>query len=486
MKKLGQRTEAAAALAVACLVTALAAQDEPALVRLHSGSGGTIPIAGAAVLRLEGLAGTLVLRGGRPGELRYEARSLDDRREPRTVVVDRHGSSELRLAHADPQDRERLLVEVAVAPELALEVEARDSRLVVSGIGGTFDLHGERLDVDVRGNYGPVRIEIADAKLKLDLASSDVEVRGRGLEVELRNVGGMLALALEASRASVDGVARDAGIELDETELALAHVRGAVQLRARDGAVALREPASDVELRLDGTRLELVGAAGTVRVETDADVQFKDVAGFLTIESYGGAVRGTGGSGQISVSTSQAEVTLEQVGGAAHIRGDGLRVRVVGAKAGVQLEVVSSEVVLQDVAGAASVTNEFGDVSVVRATGGLRVTSRNGRVHVEGARGAVEVRADGDEATVEWAEMAKDGEQLVENASGTVQVRLPARVVCRVEAESSFGQVISAFGAVKETGERSAAGNLNGGTQPLVRIRAGGDIEIAVADAAAR
>jgi putative adhesin len=458
------------------------AQDAPTLERVHSGSGGTIPIERASLLKIEGVAGTLVLRGGKPGELRYEARTLDDRRQPRAIAIDRRGSSELRLGQADPATAERLIVEVAVAPQLSLEVRAQDTRLIVTGIGGEFDVRGERLDIDVRGNYGAVSIDLDTGKLHLENASSDVHVAGKALEAELRNIGGKLGLELEKSRAMVDGVAQATEAHLEETGLVLSRGQG-LRLEATGGSLELRELAEAVEARLEGTPLKLTGGTANVQIESDEAVEFSGLTGPLSIQGYGGTVRGTGGTGSIHVKKSDAEISLGDFAGSALIQGDRLHVRVSRAKSTVQAETVSSEITIEDVAGAVTVKNEFGDVSVARAGAGLRVDSRNGRVVAQALKGQVDVRADGDEVSVEWAELSPGGDQRVENASGKVVARLPGRATCRVEAESTYGTVRSAFPAVERTGERSAAGNLNGGTQPVVRIKAGGDVELEVGGA---
>jgi hypothetical protein len=464
---------------------AVHAQDEPTLERVHSGSGGTIPIERASLLKIEGVAGTLVLRGGKPGELRYEARTLDDRRQPRAIAIDRRGPSELRLGHADPATTERLLVEVAVAPQLSLDVRAQDTRLVVTSIGGDFDVRGARLDVDVRGSYGAVTIDLDTGKVHLENSSSDVHVAGKALDVELRSVGGALGLELEKSRATVDGVAQETEAHLDETALVLSRGQGALRLEANGGSVELREPAEAVEARLEGAPLKLTGGTANVQIESDDAVEFSGLAGPLSIEGYGGTVRGMGGTGSIHVKKTDADVSLADIAGAAMIQGDGLHVRVSRAKSTVQAETVSSEITIEDVLGAVTVKNEYGDVSVARAGAGLRVDSRNGRVVAEALKGQVDVRADGDEVSVEWAELSLGGDQRVENASGPVVARLPGRATCRVEAESTYGTVRSAFPAIERTGEHSAAGNLNGGAQPVVRIKAGGDIELEVASGGA-
>jgi len=482
----GRRAALAAAMCVvAAVVAPVPAQDEPSSERIHSGSGGMLPIDGATALRVDSIVGSLVLRGGRPGELRYEARSLDDRRAPRTLVVERRGAV-LWLGREDPTATERLLVEVAIAPQLSVQVVVADSRLQVSGLGGSFDLKAQRVDADVRGGYGPVRIELEDAKLKLETTGSDVEVTGRAIEGEVRGVQGMFGLRVEASRVTADGIGRDAEIEIDETDLVLSRAQGAVRLRAHGGSIDFREVPSGAELELEGAPLKLAGTGGTVRVQTDADVEFRDLAGFLFVESLGGSVRGSGNSGSTTVATAHAAVVLENLKGEAHVSGDGLDVRVKGAKAGITVNAVSSQIDIQDAEGPVIVSNEFGDVTVARAAAGVRVTSRDGRVSVTEARGLVELRADGDEVVVEWAEVSTAGDQLVENATGPIVARLPVRAVCRVEAESRFGTVVSTLGAVRQTGERTAAGNVNGGSQPVVRLRAGGDVDLGVGAAEAR
>ena len=459
------------------------AQDEPTIERVYSGPGGTIPIEHASLLKIEGVVGTLVLRAGKPGELRYEARTLDDKRQPRPIAIDRRGSGELRLGHADPASAERLIVEVAVAPQLSLAVRAEDTRLIVTGIGGEFDVRGERLDVDVRGSYGAVTIDLDTGKLHLENASSDVHVAGKALEVDVRNVGGKLGLELEKSRAIVDGVAQGTEARLEETGLILSRGQG-LHLEANGGSVELRELAEAVEARLEGAPVKLTGGTANVQIESDEAVEFSGLTGPLSIQGFGGTVRGTGGTGSILIKKSDAEVSLSDFAGAVLIQGDGLHVRVSRAKSTVQAETVSSEITIEDVSGAVTVKNEFGDVSVARVGAGLRVDSRNGRVVAEALKGQVDVRADGDEVAVEWAELSPGGDQRVENASGSVVARLPGRATCRVEAESTYGTVRSAFPSVERTGERSAAGSLNGGTQPVVRIKAGGDVDLEVSGGA--
>ena len=71
---------------VACLVATFgwtANADEPTLI--HSESGGFITLEGESRVRVSGLKGTVAVRTGKEGELRYEVRSLDKRREERPI-----------------------------------------------------------------------------------------------------------------------------------------------------------------------------------------------------------------------------------------------------------------------------------------------------------------------------------------------------------------------------------------------------------------
>jgi hypothetical protein len=453
----------------------IAAQEE---VLLNDLSGGVLPIENESTIRVVGVAGTIALRTARDGQLIYESRSLDNRREERAVALWLRGRV-LELRPLDGASQERLLIELAVPPGLATVLDLVDSRVQIAGLRSDLVIRGAGLDIDARGIYGTVDAVVDESVLKIDGTDDDVNVDGGSLELTLKRVGGYATLSLADSQASVETVQGAADVDLENSVLVAAKLEGGIRLSARGGKVELAEVKRETDLRLEEAPLVLSDVIGRATIESDSDVQFDRLRANMTITSFGGRIRGSGNTEPTVVATDRSEVILDQLQGKLALSGDGLTIVLREIKGDATVQVTSSSVMIEKASGVLDIQTDFGDVRVQEASNALKVISRDGDVMITDLSGPLELHASGNQVEVAWTEIAKEQNQVIENDSGDVTLRFPAGSACRVEAESSFGRVRSDLPTVRVSDdERFASGTLGNSNRPMIQVKSAGDVHI--------
>jgi DUF4097 and DUF4098 domain-containing protein YvlB len=193
--------------------------------------------------------------------------------------------------------------------------------------------------------------------------------------------------------------------------------------------------------------------------------------------AYGASVLGSGNSGSVAVTTDSGDVRLEKIGGTTRVEGDHLRVRLNDIQGELGVFTTSSEVHVENTSGAVDVRNDYGNISIDNAAKKVKISSRGGDVRVSGLSAGVELNADGERVEVGWAEVARDEDCLVQNASGDVWLKFPARWGGTVEAEADYGRIESQIPEVivSDDGNR-ASGVVRRMARPRIRVKSGGDL----------
>jgi DUF4097 and DUF4098 domain-containing protein YvlB len=469
----------AVALAVAtALSTGARAQDE--VVLLNDQPSGAIELTGQSRFEVRGVVGTIFVRAGKPGLVRYGVRARTSRREDHPIGLWYEGRT-LRLSPLPDLPEQPLIVEVALSPELALRIDAVDSTVKVSGVGGV-EVRGAGLELDVRALRGSAEIDVTNATITVDRVPEGLSLIGSGLDAQVANVEGGVSFELDESRIGLENVTGSIDGDLQESDLTAITLRGELSLSAYGGQVDLRDLGRQSLLNLDETSVAVAATSGAIEIETNAPVQFRDLEGLLKIQSYGGSISGIG-AGDVELRTDDATVVLENLGTVV-LRGVELEAKLKGINGDVTIEAASSRLIVQDAKGAVTVENDFGDVEIYNAGQAVSVVSRDGDVLVSGLRAPLQLRADGERVEIRWIQVPLEGDSYIENENGEVWLNLPNTARGRLQIESRFGRVESSVGTVRISDDgSSAAGVLGRSEKPLIDVKSGGNVYVGVARA---
>lgn len=457
------------------------AQDDAQL--LYEGSGGVIDVQNENRILVEGIEGTVHTRVGKPGEVRFECRSLTNRREERAVSLWVEGR---RFVIRPPEGSvaERLLLEIAIPPLLDVEVHLANSRLQANGLRRSLSVRGRESTVDAHGIGGAVDVKLVGGALTVDGAQQDVTVETEQVEVKLSNIGGFLTASFTGGSARLNTLADGADLTVDQTQLITDTVEGHVVIRATGGAVGLYRTSQGAELEMSESPLTLSETKGAIVIETDdAAVEFRNHTGAIRLDGYGGSLRGSGVTGPLEVNVSEMEITLEKLGGVSTIQGDGLKVHAQEVKGSLTIQTGASTIVVQGIEAELVVQNDFGDVFVSGAVKDVTIETRDGNVRVSEQAGPLELKANGPEVVVGWSGMSPEKNSVVQNEGGSVSLSFFAKARCRVQAESKFGRVQSELADVRVSeDEQHASGILGRGSRPMIQAVATGDVLIGYAE----
>ncbi len=465
-----------AATAAVLSLAAPASGSEGELI--NEGPAGIVEIDGQQRLRLEGLQGNLSLRLGRAGEMQYMARALDNRRAEHPVALWLHGSV-LQLEPVAGMEDQRLLVEIVVPPELDVHVNAAGSILNVSSLMSGIAVEGHDLELRMSGMADSCELELTGGTARIEASDGDIELRGSGVEATLRQLGGALILTAVNSRIELGMLRSTVEADLQRSKLVADQVQGQVQVKAEGGEVKLHGLRRGAELQLSECPLTLGDIEGGIRVNTDEAVQFEDLKSELWVSGYGAGVRGSGNLGGVHVDTSSATISLESIGGAVEVEGSDLRVQLKDLKADASVRTSMSHILAENCTAALDIENDYGDVVVNKMEGELKIKSSQGDVTVTGLSGPVDLQADGLMVEVAWTMLPKEGDSTIANEDGAIHLRLPTGGNGRLEAASRYGRVDSLIPEVRASDDgKYAAGMIGRGREPVIRVKAGGDIII--------
>jgi len=467
----------------AALVSALVA-EEPLL--LSEESGGILELEGERRLEIVGVNGLIVVRQGKPGELRFAARKSDDTKTERPVALWLDGST-LRLAPAEGLEDEPLRLEVSIPAEFDTRFKVVDSTVNVSGLRGRVEVSGERLLLTIRSIEASVDLELSDSTVQLVSVTEDVDLQGDEIDGRFDNVGGLLTLNVQTGDIRVNHLRGELDADLEDAVLAGDNLMALVRVEASGGSTSLFGCRAGARLILSDTPLELRQSKGSIEIDSDAEVRFQEHEGPLTVRGSGAAVYGGKLSGgALDIETSGAEVRLEDIEGATMIRGDRLDVHVTGSKGELTVSTTSSNVQVDKAQTAVTIENDFGNVEIHEATKLVQVFSRDGEVRLDGLKGPAQVRADGPTVEVHWTAFSGTESSSVENARGDVRVSVPTNARCRIDAHAPNGRVESDIEELHISDDgHSASGLLSGGRaaapqvkKPTIEVKAAGDLYV--------
>ena len=457
---------------------ALPAQEPELLADL---ADGMLTLEGENKLSIRDLQGAVSVRPGKAGEIRYSARSSDNRREERPVALWLDGRT-LQFRPLAGQEGEKLILQISISPELAGEIELVDSRISAGGFGGGLELRGRNLKAELFSIGESLRVELEGGTLGVESVAGDASLDTRGTEVKVNRVSGYLTLVAQGAPVELFQLGSDVEASLDAVDLKVEEVRGAFRASAEGGSLALSQLMQGAELRLDEAAVSLSGSKGSIEIDTNAEVRFRDLEASLRVTSYGGNIRGQGSAGPLELTTSGAEVVLENLGASAQVQGDDLTVRVKGVRGDLLVRTTGSNLVLEDLQGTVDVENDFGDIIVKKAAKGLKVVSRDGDVRIIDLSGPLNLKSDGNEVRVSWAAMAQDGDSEIENERGDVWLGFPPKGGGRLEVEAKAGRIESSVAGVRVTDDGNfASGLLGRANRPTIQVKAGANVYIATA-----
>lgn len=469
MRDASRRLLCALALVAAAAHGVALAQDEPEL--LADAADGSLELEGVTRVRLHGVPGTIAIRAARDNEVRWVGRSLANRRDERALAVWRDGSTLIVGPGSDAPAEEPRFVEMIMPGDAQLEVELLGGVLHLSALTGDVEVRGSG-SLEARGLGGAIDVELTDGKVLLESIDGGATVSGRDLELDARSIVGVLSLRLEGGTAAVTHLRGELVADLENTALTLAGAEGPVDVTAIGGTLRLQDLNRGGRVEAEEAPLELLGAGARVEVDTDADVQFRDLKGGLVVRGYGSNVRGSSVAGPLEISSSDAEISVDEIDGEVSVRGDGLRVRVRKSSGETRVVGSSTAVLAEDVAGPLTIETDFGDVVVHRPAQTVTVTSRDGSVRVQEAAGPVNVSADGETVEVGWANLQLQDDCEIRNDSGDVRLIIPPAASGRLRASADYGTIVSTARGVRigeESSEASATfGRDNKGTLTVV------------------
>jgi hypothetical protein len=447
-------------------------------VLLHDEARGLFDVSAYRTLVVDGLQGTLVLRLGRPGELRYESRLLATRRDPMPVALWEEETA-LVMTPFDEEDPQRLFVEVTVPPGLDVEIFVNGSVVHATGLQGELFVKGEEIELHASGLSGDASIEGRGGSVEVGASGGTVEIEGEALEVKLSRIAGGASLDLGGSTVDMKEMRGGIVAVLRETGMVLNDLQGSLRVEAQASRLEIAGANQGAILELDETPVSLVNLQGGVQLDTDSEVRFRDMKAEMVIQSYGGSIRGEGSTSSIELRTDGALVHLEQLQGELILEGQDLRVQLKELRGPAVVRTSMSELNVVDANAGMEVENDFGNVSITKVQGAVKVSSRDGEVRVSELDGSLQLAADGPQVDVSWSKLGGEENSSIVNASGNVVVALPAGGRCRLEAEAEYGRIDSGLDEIQVSDDgRRARGSLGGAQQPLVETRAGGQLSI--------
>ncbi len=476
----GTRRKAYARIpAILCVIAAglgAAVAQEPSLLAIEG--RGLLPLEGERTLALEGLPGTIGVRIGKPGEIRFVSVARDDRETEVPLEVWQDGRK-IRVRFPADAIVDAIRFEATVPGGIGVEVVDSGPELSLMNIDGDVDVRGSGIDLQAVGIGGAVRLDLTDGAVRVDGAGGGIELDGVRTTGTITRAQGGAILGLRESRIALDGLTGEVDLEADGSEVRVAQVRGQARVAARGGRIELEAVDGGARIRLERSPLTLKGDKGDVEIETDGDVGFEDCAADLHVNSYGGSVRGVGNDGLLEVKTDGATIDVEDVKKETRVEGDSLKVRLSQIGGDVLVFTTSSDLVFENFSASARVESEYGDLTATGIAGKLEMVSRDGDVRVSAQNGPVLLHADGDVVEVAWVSLNWNEDSRIENDRGDVTIVIPGQGGCTLSAEAKYGGVESELDDVEVSGDgATATGVIRRQARPRLDVVAEGSVRI--------
>ncbi len=426
-------------------------------------------------LEIVGIEGTIHVRSG-PGDLRFTARSLNNRRDERALALWVDGRT-LILTAGQGLENERLLAEVLVPHHLSVTLDASNSRVQATTLPGDFDVTGTKLTLDARGLRGALDAQITDGGIRVDGSTGDVSVTLQGGDSILQRIEGFVSVDQTGGSVDLKEIGGDVSLELSNASVSAGDISGRLDMTATGGKAVLNVIRRGGDWRLEGTTLQMTAINGPVEIETDDAIEFQDVQGGLRIQSYGGGILGADVKGGIQLRGSDFEFRASKIAGPVTIEGDEVVVQLAEVGGDVTVVGRSSQISVEGVDGKLVLSNDFGNIVVSKATKEVEITSTQGTVVVTELSGPIQLKADGPQVSVGWAEAARQQDSVVTNEGGDVVLSFSPRSGGRLDVSSKQGEIHARLPGIDVTDDlRSASGFVNRLTRPKIEVVAGGNV----------
>ncbi len=465
----------ALALSVAVGIPGVRAAEAELLAQEPSGA---VEVSEETRLVVADLVGEVSIFPGKPGALAFDSRTLDGDHGPAPVALWLDGPT-FRIGRAPGADpRSPLSLTVHVPPELRVDVDASDSKVLAWGVRGSLQVRGTRLDVKVEASEGPVSLELEGGKVEVVRTPAEVHLGTHATDATLETVRGPLTLRTTGGRiearevSGIDGQSKGSRIKVEG-------VSGAVRLRAEGGTVGAKKLLLGGEFHMTGSPLAITGCKGPLEIESDSEVRFDDTD-TVRITGSGASVFGSRNVGSLEVRVDDAAVTLGELAGTLAVYGSNLKLSLSHASTNSKLDVVSSEAEIVDVSGLLDVSSDTSNIKVSNASQEVTIHSRGGDVQVLEQVGPAQVQADGDQVLVEWGNPYLAKSCTIQNDGGSVSMIFRPGSGCRVEAETRNGRIESDLPELQVSADGThAAGSLGRANQSaVVRVLAERDITL--------
>ena len=448
--------------------------QEPVL--FEEASSGILELAGHSRLEIKEFTGTVFVRAGKQGELRYSAATRTTRRQPRPVALWLRGRKIIFRPVAG-READELILEIALSEGVRLNIDKQGGKVQVASVLADVSVQAVESEVDIRGAGEAVSVELEGGTLRLENLVGPSTVSGTKIgSVQLKRLTGHLTLSLAESAIKASAVS-SLEMDLSNSTLDVAGSAGWISGNAIDSRLGLVNVRGGGSLQLENTPLSLEKSRGSFEIDTDADFTFRALAGTLKVTGFGGAVIGDGHSGEVAVGNRDARVSLKNIGGPVVLSGDALKVELAEIGNTVTMELVGSEVIAEGVKGGFNVRNEFGDVSVKGVEGPTKIINSNGSVHAQDLTGSVVIETAGPEVRVAWRALGRDRDSRIENSAGDVYVVFPVGVGALVDAEADSIESDLEELLIGDDG-RHANGMLGDMKTPAVTLRASGRLVV--------
>jgi hypothetical protein len=246
--------------------------------------------------------------------------------------------------------------------------------------------------------------------------------------------------------------------------------RRVVRIGLWDLVHGLEIPQVEVRLSLEvppSIPVELHTASG--------DLETAGLTSRQSLRTVSGDVEVSDADGALSVVTASGDLRLDEVA-ATRIQTTSGDVEIGFSRGPLTVTTASGDVTLDASDDSVTVTTTSGEVRIGHGRRGVRVHSESGDVSAT-ASGRVDVETTSGEARIELAlpVLAAD----IRTQSGDVSVRVPSRLECRIDAQTSSGDLdVSLPLETQTTGQHRLIGTIGRGTVPLRLRSSSGNLEL--------
>ena len=450
------------------------AQDRPQGEPMAVESTALVPLDTESAMAIVGIEGQILVSGGTARELRVVSRSASRHDEEIPVGIWQEGS---RLVVAPPEGAPAgpRLLHVEIPENIALAIDAANSDVIISAIGGSVDLTGTNLKAQVRSSKSGIQADVTGGSLTI-ADSEGASVRARGTNVRIFEMRGPITVRANGGEVRLSSVRASSDVESEGSTVTVEVASGPLRVKAHEGTVAAKGLGAGGDFELTAAPLKLEECKGELNVTSDGSVEFLSMSATMHLDLYGGNLRGKKNDGILEVRTRNTEVNVESIDQGMRIQGDGLKARIVDVGGELYVETSVSELFV-DRATNVDMRLDRGNLTLMRAAGTVSVVMTGGDVQILDGVGPIQLDLDGGDADVSWASLPSDKDSKIVNKSGQVMIRLPVAGACRIEAKSRSGRVESDLPTVRVLGSGDEAqGPVNGGSRPVIRVEASRDV----------